>query len=151
VALDFPDAPVDGQLYNGFVWDDTYSVWRVRGTVENLAGVSGVTGTVATTTDGDATIYTFTGNGTITVDVAGIADVLLVAGGGAGGGAANNNTGGGGGGGGGVLSGTVFIPAGGHSVTVGAGGVAGGRGLSAVNGASSGQFCCAWWWRWRLV
>ena len=125
MALDFPDAPVDGQLYNGFVWDNTYSVWRVRGTVENLAGVSGVTGTVATTTDGSATIYSFTGDGTITVDVAGIAEILVIGGGG-GGGNWNSNRGAGGGGAGGYLSlSSAFLPAGTHTVVVGAGGAGG--------------------------
>ena len=30
MALDFPDSPVEGQYYEGFNWDDTAGVWRVR-------------------------------------------------------------------------------------------------------------------------
>ena len=30
MALDFPDSPVDGEVYEGFVWDNTSQTWRVR-------------------------------------------------------------------------------------------------------------------------
>lgn len=30
MALDFPNSPVDGEVYEGFVWDNTDSVWRIR-------------------------------------------------------------------------------------------------------------------------
>ena len=30
MALDFPDAPVDNQIYEGFVYDSTSETWRVR-------------------------------------------------------------------------------------------------------------------------
>jgi len=66
--------------------------------------------------------YTFTASGTLTVDTAGFAD-LLVIGGGAGGGLAGQ--GGGGGGAGGHLYVTdAYLPAGTATVTVGAGGAA---------------------------
>ena len=29
MALDFPDAPTDGQFYNGFTWSSTDGVWRI--------------------------------------------------------------------------------------------------------------------------
>ena len=86
MALDFPDSPTDGQVYGGFTWDNTAGLWRVRGNALSPAGVSGVTGTVATTTDGNDTIYSFTGDGTITIATGGIANILLVGGGGGGGG-----------------------------------------------------------------
>ena len=67
--------------------------------------------------------YTFTASGTLTVDTAGFADVLVVGGGGGGAdGASSFNRGGGGGGAGDYRYATsVYIPAGNHTVTVGAG------------------------------
>ena len=120
MALDFPNAPTDGQVYGGFTWDNTAGLWRVRGNALSPAGVSGVTGTVATTTDGNDTIYSFTGDGTITIATGGIANILLVGGGGSGGRAC-----GAGGGAGGMLYLTnAFLPAGSLDVVVGAGGIA---------------------------
>ena len=61
--------------------------------------------------------YTFTSSGTLTVDTAGFADVLVIGGGGGGG-----ASGGGGGGAGGYLAITdAYLPAGTATVTVGAG------------------------------
>ena len=85
MALDFPDAPSNGDYYNGFVYDSTSATWRVRGSVENPAGISGTTGSPTITTDGSATVYTFTGDGSITVDVAGVVDLLVLGGGASGG------------------------------------------------------------------
>ena len=77
------------------------------------------------------TIYRFTGSGTITVGVAGTAEILLVGGGGPG---ANC----GGGGGGGILySATEYLPVGTHTVTVGSGGSLGGYSPSSILGKPS--------------
>jgi len=80
--------------------------------------------------------YTFTSSGTLTVDTAGFADVLVVGGGGGGG-----NAQGGGGGAGGYLAITdAYLPAGTLTVTVGAGGAgatASTNLLSGANGISS--------------
>lgn len=69
--------------------------------------------------------YTFTASGSITVDTAGFADLLLIGGGGSGSSGSNTTSasGGGGGGGGGFLAITdAYLPAGTHTVTVGGGG-----------------------------
>ena len=124
MALDFPNAPTDGQVYGGFTWDNTAGLWRVRGNALSPAGVSGVTGTVATTTDGNDTIYSFTGDGTITIATGGIANILLVGGGGSGAKRYNGGAAVGGGGAGGVLyAENTYLPAGALSVVVGAGGL----------------------------
>ena len=122
MPLDFPDSPTDGQFYEGFVWDDTSGLWRVRGSVNNYAGISGTTGSPTTDTIGSATVYTFKSNGSITVDVDGIAHILLVGGGGRGGTGSSGNANGGGGGAGGVLELTqAYLPAGTHDIIVGSG------------------------------
>lgn len=113
--LVFPSSPSDGQYYEGFAWDATDGVWRVRGSVGKALGLSG--GTEVTT--GGYTYHAFTTSGTLTVTTAGVVEALLVGGGGAGGQAG----GGGGGGGGGVKHySSLYLPAGSHTVTVGAGG-----------------------------
>ena len=99
------------QVWNGAEW----------GAPPGLASVSGTTGSPTETNDGDATIYSFTGSGSITVSRAGFVDLLLVGGGGAGGG----GHGGGGGAGGHSYVQNVYLPAGSHTVTVGGGGGAG--------------------------
>jgi len=67
--------------------------------------------------------YTFTSSGTLTVDTAGFADVLVVGGGGGGGGGNNTNQSPGGGGAGGHLEITnAYLSATTHTVVVGAGG-----------------------------
>jgi len=60
---------------------------------------------------------TFTASGTLTVDTAGLADILVVGGGGSGG-----ADGGGGGGGGGYMEQKVYLDAATHTVVVGGGG-----------------------------
>jgi len=77
--------------------------------------------------------YTFTSSGTLTVDEAGFADVLVVGGGGAGGAV----TAGGGGAGGHLYVTNAYLPAGSLTVTVGAGGASVSRG--AENAARSGN------------
>ena len=70
-------------------------------------------------------LHTFTSNGTFTVTASGIVEYLIVAGGGGGGDGDMTGGGHGGGGGGGVLTGTMWVPVGNHTVTVGGGGNAG--------------------------
>ena len=121
MALDFPNSPSDGQVYNGFVWDDTAGLWSVRGSITNPAGIGSAVNAIVDTTGG-VTTYIFKSDGTLTVDVAGHADILVVAGGGAGHGGIY--AGGGGGAGGVIFQENAYLPAGSHSVLVGAGGVA---------------------------
>jgi len=83
------------------------------------------------TTHGVYKVHTFTGSGTFTTNVAGTADILLVAGGGGSGGSHAGAGGGGGGAGGGGGGGGVralssqSVSAAGHTVTVGTCGIAG--------------------------
>ena len=78
------------------------------------------------TTHGSYKVHTFTSSGTFTTDVAGTADILLVAGGGGSGAAHAGGGAGGGGGGGGVRAlSSQSVSAAGHTVTVGAAGTAG--------------------------
>lgn len=66
------------------------------------------------------TLLTFSADGTLSVSQGGLFDCLLVGGGGGGWAVPN---GGGGGGGGGVCQRTIYLPAGTHAITVGAGGI----------------------------
>ena len=122
MALDFPDSPANGDYYNGFVYDSTSTTWRVRGSIENPAGVSSTTGSPTTTTVGDDTVYKFTADGSITIGVGGIARVLVVGGGGGGADGSGSARGGGGGAGGYMHIENYYLPAGTHTVTIGAGG-----------------------------
>lgn len=99
------------------VYKTATNTWRVLPfSTGSAAAVSGTTGSPTTTANGGATSYSFTGNGDITLSSAGTVKVLYVGGGGA------SGSGGGGGGGGQVFEATLFLAAGTHSVTVGAGG-----------------------------
>jgi hypothetical protein len=42
MALDFPNTPINGQIYDNYFWDSTLEAWRSRGTEESVA--SRVTG-----------------------------------------------------------------------------------------------------------
>ena len=87
------------------------------------AVVSSTTGSPTITTDGSATVYTFTGDGTIVIGTAGVATLLAVgAGGGAGQGSGSS---GGGGGGGQVLSAAANLLAQTYTIKVPAGGAGG--------------------------
>ena len=124
-----------------------------RVTTPSNAVISGTpTGTY---TDGGFTYnyFSFTGNGTLTVDSVGLADILIVAGGGCGG----HQRGGGGGGGHVLYRTSVYIPtAQAYTVTVGAGAASssysmtqGGKSeivglLTAVGGAGGGQGLAAY-------
>lgn len=75
------------------------------------------------------TLLSFTSTASLTVSKDGVFDVLLIGGGGGGGngsdygyGGGNHPSDGGGGGGGGYITGTIYLTAGTHTVTVGAGG-----------------------------
>ena len=100
--------------YNGTVWVQMSNTFTATG------------GTV--TTVGGYTLHTFTSNGTFTITGAGStnAHVLVVAGGGAGGAGGGQNGGGGGGAGGVIMHPSYNLIAGTYTVTVGAGGTAGG-------------------------
>ena len=118
MALNFPDSPTDGQVFNNYYWDDTATVWRNLSDLNTYANFSNTpTGTY---TDGfDYKYISFTANDTLTVTRSGFADILLVGGGGAGG-----HWGGGGGGAGGVLYiESIYLPDGSLDVVVGDGGV----------------------------
>jgi hypothetical protein len=80
-------------------------------------------------------VHTFTSNGTFTVTGGGLVEYLVVGGGGAGGRGDDVDAGGGGGGGGRVVEGTITLPLGSISVTVGNGGTGG---TSATDANSSG-------------
>ena len=85
------------------------------------AVIGSTTGSPTVTTDGTATIYTFTGDGTLVVSIGGLANLLVV---GPGGGAGNGGNGGGGGGGA-VVPLIANLPAATYTIKVGAGGAAG--------------------------
>jgi hypothetical protein len=129
MALDFPDAPTNGQYYRGFVYNNVPGAWRVTDpipSVDTPAAVSGTTGSPTVSsgvTIGDFTydIYTFKTDGTITFGGSGFADLLCVGGGG-GGGRANTNGGSGAGGAGGVIDLSPYVYAGTEQIIVGAGG-----------------------------
>lgn len=88
------------------------------GPINGYTKISASGGTESTTNAPGYKTHTFTSDGTFTVTTPGLVEYLVVAGGG---GAPGRDVGGGGGGGG-VKTGTLLIPAGTHSITVGAGG-----------------------------
>ena len=121
--------PVQGQLAQTL---DDNKVWRYDGTAwapfSGAVGAANFTDTATGTyTDGgvDYKYITYTGTGTVTFDVAGFADVLLVGSGGGGASAVGSTRSGGGGGGGQVLASNVFVTATTHVVSIGAGGAGG--------------------------
>ena len=124
MALNFPDSPTDGQVFNNYYWDDTATVWRNLSDLNTYANFSNTP--TDTYTDGFGYKYiSFTANGTLTVTRGGYADVLLVGGGGGGGrgrpvGTAQNGCGGGAGGM--LYVENYYIEAGNHSIIVGSGG-----------------------------
>jgi len=146
-------SPVEGQ----FAWlNDSDSLtyysgtaWEELSTTPGPAVVSGTTGspTVGTVSSGGTVfnVYSFTGDGSITISEAGFAEVLVIGGGGGG---AQADFGGGvfrgaGGGGAGayVARSALFISAGTATITVGAGGagstannIDGSRGLTSLLG-----------------
>lgn len=100
--------------------------------------LSGTTGSPSSGSNGGATYYEWTADGTFTVATAGLFDMLVVGGGaGGGGGLAAGGAGGGGGGGGVTYLTSVYLAAGAHTVNVGAGGAAGAVACRAANGEST--------------
>ena len=66
MALNFPDSPTDGQVFNNYYWDDTAGVWRNLSDLNTYANYSNTT--TDTNTDGfDYKYISFTANGTLTV------------------------------------------------------------------------------------
>ena len=101
-------------VYNGTAW------------VALGAGAANFTNTATGDYVSDGISYkyiTFTGTGSLTIDVAGLADVLLVAGGGSSRVGSSDTYRGGGGAGGMIYSASKYLAVGTHTVTVGAGGV----------------------------
>ena len=147
MALDFPDAPVNGQYYKGFVYNNVPGAWRVTDpipSVDTPAAVSGTTGSPTVSsgvTIGGFTydIYTFKTDGTITFSSPGFVDLLCVGGGG-GGGRANSSGGSGAGGAGGVIDLSPYVYSGTSQIVVGAGGAerTNGNASVALNFASIG-------------
>ena len=105
-------------------------------TLSSVFSVSG--GTV--TTSGSYTIHTFTSSDTLSVTGSGTVEYLIVGGGGGGSGM---TTGGsyhgasGGGGAGGMLTGSVTVNSGNHTITIGAGGASNGSGGIASPGGNT--------------
>jgi hypothetical protein len=88
------------------------------------------------------TLLSFTSTGSLTVSKDGVFDVLLIGGGGGGGtggeygyGGGNHQVDGGGGGGGGYITSTIYLTAGTHTITVGAGGAQNTHGEDSTIGA----------------
>lgn len=137
MVLNFPASPTDGQVYDDYYYDSTNSVWRLKNAVISPANFSN-TATGEYDDDYAYKYVSFTSNGTLNVTTAGLCDILLVGGGGGGGCYA-----GAGGGAGGVLYiENAYLPAGSHSVVVGAGGEAliaayTNQGISGQNGFPS--------------
>jgi len=101
--------------------------------VDNANFTNAATGTY--TSDGiDYKYITFTGSGSLVVDQAGFADILVIGGGGGGGNSQSNKGGGGGGAGAYVYATQAYFAAVTQTVTIGAGG----RGSLAVNGIRNG-------------
>lgn len=57
MPLLFPDTPEDGEIYQGYIWDDTNNVWNLvpidsaQG-IDQLAGVN-----ITSPEEGDALVY----------------------------------------------------------------------------------------------
>ena len=119
MALDFPSAPTDGQIYDRYVWNNTLGVWSLLSDT-TVFGLASNTPTGSYTDGADYEYVSFLTDGTLTVTRGGFFDFLLVGGGGSGG----KSCGGGGGAGGMLYLTNAFLPAGSLDVVVGAGGIA---------------------------
>ena len=100
------------------------------------AVISSTTGSPTITTDAGASVYKYTGDGTLVVGTAGIVRILVQSGGGGGG---KTYAGGGGAGSFEELA-SVFLAAGTYDVKVGAGGAGGTANVGTVGGASTFGF-----------
>ena len=127
LAATAPSTPSVGQVWIdssggnpiGKVWDG--AAWTTFSGVGAAAIADTPTGTY-TDIDGDWAYWEYTASGTLTVNTAGLADVLIVSGGAGGGRHDYFDWSGGGGGAGGYLGTSVLLNVGTHTVTVGAGG-----------------------------
>lgn len=93
-ALDFPDSPLDGDVFNKFKYNATRGVWEKY----NYAIISG--GTETTYTDANSQqwkAHVFTTSGTLTVSSTGLLDTLCIGGGGGSSSYYGNHSAGGGG------------------------------------------------------
>jgi len=109
-------------------------------TITVVAPIVATGGTITTTPDGLYRVHTFTTSGTFTVTSGGgNVDYLVVGGGGAGGRGDNSGSGGGGGGAGRVVEGTITLPLGSISVTVGNGGTGGALATEANSSGGNSQ------------
>ena len=84
MALDFPSAPTDGQIYDRYVWNNTLGVWSLLSDT-TVFGLASNTPTGSYTDGADYEYVSFTSDGTLTVTRGGFFDFLLVGGGGGGG------------------------------------------------------------------
>jgi len=118
MAINFPDSPSDGQVFNKYYWDASATVWRSLSDLTTYAAISNTPTDFYT--DGFTYNYVeFLTSGTLTVTRGGLCDILLVGGGGGGGRAYAA-----GGGAGGVLYiENAYMPSGSLDVVVGDGGV----------------------------
>jgi hypothetical protein len=123
---------VDGvEFYDGDDWVELESGLGAAVVSATTGSPTITSGTVISGITYD--IYDFTGDGSITIDKDGLADLLLIGGGGAGGVA----FGGGGGAGGLLFIEDAYLPAGTATVDVGAGGV--GRLVDATSAGNNGE------------
>ena len=118
MALAFPDSPTTGDHYKvgDIIWEWNGTVWTITS-----RGPANFTDTATGTYSSGGKNYkylTFNSSGTLTVDTAGLADILVVGGGGSG----AQGRGGGGGAGGHLYATGAYLPVGTLTVTVGAGG-----------------------------
>ena len=128
MALDFPDSPVNGDVYEGFVYDSTSETWRVA----TRFGAISATGGDYTGEANGFYYHIFTSSSDFVMNTAGAVECLLIAGGGSG---AAGNVAGGGGGAGGLIQKTVSLTAGTYPVVIGDGGA----GVATTNNGNTGQ------------
>ena len=83
MALDFPSAPTDGQIFGKYVWNNTLGVWSLLSDT-TVFGLASNTPTGSYTDGADYEYVSFTSDGTLTVTRGGFFDFLLVGGGGGG-------------------------------------------------------------------
>ena len=107
----------------------------IPGYAKNMSATGGTESSFASGSE-NYKLHTFTSDGTFTVTGSGIVDYLIVGGGGGGGCGESSGGGHAGGGGGGVITGTIRIPVGVYTVTVGDGG---NGGLYNSNPGSNGE------------
>lgn len=57
MALNFPDAPVSGQVYDKYYWNDTLGVWSLVNSIDELALDDVADITITTPADGEVLAY----------------------------------------------------------------------------------------------